>query len=130
MIKKSEISIAVIGLGYVGLPLAVEFSKKFPVVGYDLNTDRINELKKGKDRTGEINPFELKQMENLVNSQNINDEEKIDLNFSIGKAYEDIKSFEKSFKYLEKGNNLKKNKAKYNNKTEINLFVAFMAKGE
>ena len=66
MIKKSEISIAVIGLGYVGLPLAVEFSKKFPVVGYDLNTDRINELKKGKDRTGEINPFELKQMENLL----------------------------------------------------------------
>ena len=64
----------------------------------------------------------LKQMENLVNSQNINDEEKIDLNFSLGKAYEDIKSFEKSFKYLEKGNNLKKNKAKYNSKTEINLF--------
>ena len=66
MIKESEISIAVIGLGYVGLPLAVEFSKKFPVVGFDLNTDRINELKRGKDRTGEINPSELKQMENLL----------------------------------------------------------------
>ena len=66
MIKESEISIAVIGLGYVGLPLAVEFSKKFPVVGYDLNTDRINELKRGKDRTREINSSELNKNESLL----------------------------------------------------------------
>ena len=54
MIKNSEISIAVIGLGYVGLPLALEFSKKYPVIGYDLNNERIGELKKGHDRTGEV----------------------------------------------------------------------------
>jgi UDP-N-acetyl-D-glucosamine/UDP-N-acetyl-D-galactosamine dehydrogenase len=66
MIKESEISIAVIGLGYVGLPLAVEFSKKFPVVGFDLNTDRINELKRGKDRTREIDSSELNKNNNLI----------------------------------------------------------------
>ena len=65
MIEKNKISIAVIGLGYVGLPLAVEFSKKYPVVGYDLNNDRINELKKGYDRTGEFNSTELKSIKNL-----------------------------------------------------------------
>jgi len=66
LIKESEISIAVIGLGYVGLPLAVEFSKKFPVVGFDLNTDRINELKRGKDRTREIDYSELNKNNNLI----------------------------------------------------------------
>jgi len=66
MIKEDKISIAVIGLGYVGLPLAVEFSKKFPVVGFDLNTDRINELKRGKDRTREIDSSELNKNNNLI----------------------------------------------------------------
>src|SRR5690606_37789874 len=46
--------IAIIGLGYVGLPLAVEFAKKYPVVGFDINESRINELKQGHDRTLEI----------------------------------------------------------------------------
>ena len=41
--------IAVIGLGYVGLPLAIEFSKKFKVVGYDLDLDKINNIKKRKN---------------------------------------------------------------------------------
>ena len=49
-IKQKEIKIAVIGLGYVGLPLAVEFSKIYPVVGFDLNQNRINELKTGLDK--------------------------------------------------------------------------------
>ena len=65
MIEQNKISIAVIGLGYVGLPLAVEFIKKYPVVGYDLNNDRINELKEGYDRTGEINSEILKSAKNL-----------------------------------------------------------------
>ena len=39
-----DIKIAVIGLGYVGLPLAVEFGKKYPVIGFDINQNRINEL--------------------------------------------------------------------------------------
>jgi len=45
--------IAVIGLGYVGLPLAIEFGKKYPVLGFDINTARIGELKLGKDHTRE-----------------------------------------------------------------------------
>ena len=66
MIKESEISIAVIGLGYVGLPLAVEFTKKYPVIGYDLNNRRIQELKKGYDRTGEVDAKSLGSAKNLL----------------------------------------------------------------
>ncbi|QDH81254.1 nucleotide sugar dehydrogenase [Echinicola soli] len=47
-------NIAVIGLGYVGLPLAVEFAKKFPVTGYDISNSRVEELSKGVDHTLEI----------------------------------------------------------------------------
>ncbi|MGF1555868.1 nucleotide sugar dehydrogenase [Paucihalobacter sp.] len=52
--QSSRDKIAIIGLGYVGLPLAVEFAKKYPVVGFDINTKRITELKKGKDHTLEV----------------------------------------------------------------------------
>lgn len=54
-----EIKIAIIGLGYVGLPLAVEFGKKYPIIGFDINSKRIDELKKGIDRTLEIDPKNL-----------------------------------------------------------------------
>lgn len=50
----NNLKIAVIGLGYVGLPLAVEFSKKFKVLGFDIDNQRIKELNKGFDRTNEI----------------------------------------------------------------------------
>ena len=46
--------ICVVGLGYVGLPLALEFSKRFSTKGYDIERERILELKKGFDRTGEF----------------------------------------------------------------------------
>ena len=49
----------IIGLGYVGLPLAVEFSKKFNVIGYDINSKRVSELNLGNDITQEINQKEL-----------------------------------------------------------------------
>jgi UDP-N-acetyl-D-glucosamine/UDP-N-acetyl-D-galactosamine dehydrogenase len=49
-----EVKIAVIGLGYVGLPLAVEFSKKYPVVGFDINQKRVGELVAGHDATLEV----------------------------------------------------------------------------
>ncbi|WP_283635782.1 nucleotide sugar dehydrogenase [Aquaticitalea lipolytica] len=52
--------ITVIGLGYVGLPLAVEFSKKYHVTGFDINQKRIDELKQGKDRTLEVDNSDLK----------------------------------------------------------------------
>ena len=51
--------IAVVGLGYVGLPLAIHLSKEFEVVGYDVNPDRIKELQSGRDRTFEVSPEEL-----------------------------------------------------------------------
>ena len=54
--------IAIIGLGYVGLPLAFEFSKKYPVIGFDINSHRVNELNKGIDRTLEIESEELQKV--------------------------------------------------------------------
>ncbi|MFS2015448.1 Vi polysaccharide biosynthesis UDP-N-acetylglucosamine C-6 dehydrogenase TviB [Massilia sp. CT11-108] len=51
--------IAIIGLGYVGLPLAVEFGKKFPTIGFDINTRRVQELKEGVDNTLETESHEL-----------------------------------------------------------------------
>ncbi|MGC8697110.1 MAG: Vi polysaccharide biosynthesis UDP-N-acetylglucosamine C-6 dehydrogenase TviB, partial [Halothiobacillus sp.] len=53
--------IAIIGLGYVGLPLAVEFGKIRPVIGFDINASRIAELRRGQDRTLEVSIDELQQ---------------------------------------------------------------------
>ena len=55
-----EFKIAVLGLGYVGLPLAVEFSKKYSVIGFDINTARVSELNKGIDSTLEVDEDDLK----------------------------------------------------------------------
>ena len=55
----NQINLAVIGLGYVGLPLAVEFGKKRPVVGFDINARRVAELQSGQDHTLEVEPEEL-----------------------------------------------------------------------
>ena len=60
MIEQDKISIAIDGLGYVGLPLAAEFSKCFKVTGYDASSSRISELKNGKDGTGEVEAASLK----------------------------------------------------------------------
>lgn len=60
MNKKKQI--AVIGLGYVGLPLAIEFAKKYSVIGFDTNEKRIEELKHGRDHTKEANLDELKKI--------------------------------------------------------------------
>ena len=57
----SDARIAVIGLGYVGLPLAVEFGKQRPTTGFDINRQRIAELCSGVDRTREVDPAELAQ---------------------------------------------------------------------
>lgn len=55
----NDLKIGVIGLGYVGLPLAVEFGKKFPTFGFDVKTERVKELKQGKDSTLECEAKEL-----------------------------------------------------------------------
>jgi len=62
----NEIKIAIIGLGYVGLPLAVEFAKKYPVVGFDISEKRIEKLRAGTDDTREISAEELQAAENLT----------------------------------------------------------------
>ncbi|ADI92709.1 Vi polysaccharide biosynthesis UDP-N-acetylglucosamine C-6 dehydrogenase TviB [Acinetobacter sp. ACIN00229] len=69
----ADLRIAIIGLGYVGLPLAVEFGKKGPVVGFDINQNRINELKSGQDHTLEVTPEELQKAEKLSFSANLAD---------------------------------------------------------
>jgi UDP-N-acetyl-D-galactosamine dehydrogenase len=61
MAENSTIRIGIIGLGYVGLPLAVEFGKKFTTLGFDLNSKRIGELQSGIDVTREVQTDELKQ---------------------------------------------------------------------
>lgn len=73
MLQLSELKIAVIGLGYVGLPLAVEFGKKSPVVGFDIHQKRIDELRSGQDHTLEVSPEELKKAEYLQFSADLDD---------------------------------------------------------
>ena len=58
--KNNNIVIGIMGMGYVGLPLAVEFGKKYSTIGFDININRIKELKSGKDSTLEVEPEELK----------------------------------------------------------------------
>ena len=58
--KEQTRSIAVVGLGYVGLPIAVAFGKQGPVVGFDINKAKIAELRRGVDRTGEVSGADLK----------------------------------------------------------------------
>lgn len=58
----TEFKIAVIGLGYVGLPLARLFATKYPVVGYDINRNRISELMEGNDSTLEVESSQLQSV--------------------------------------------------------------------
>ena len=66
-------TIAIIGLGYVGLPLAVEFGKQRATIGFDINTKRIEELQSGQDHTLECTPQELKTAAHLRYSANTQD---------------------------------------------------------
>lgn len=65
--------IALVGLGYVGLPLAVEFGKKYQTIGFDINESRINELKQGKDSTLEVESEELALATQLSYTNDPND---------------------------------------------------------
>lgn len=74
--KKMELiksKIAIVGLGYVGLPLAIEFGKKYQTIGYDINEARINELKAGFDNTLECTEEQLKSAINLQFTSRIDD---------------------------------------------------------
>ncbi|MDC3382544.1 nucleotide sugar dehydrogenase, partial [Candidatus Pelagibacter sp.] len=72
-LKIINAKIAVIGLGYVGLPLIIQLAKKKPVIGYDIKNSRINELKNGIDSTLEVSSKELKFASNLFFTNNIKD---------------------------------------------------------
>ena len=73
MFSLEDVKIAVIGQGYVGLPLAVEFGKKYPTLGFDINKSRILELRDGKDSTLEVEPSELLNSQYLTFSYNHED---------------------------------------------------------
>jgi len=72
-VQLENIKLAIIGLGYVGLPLAVEFGKHRVVVGYDINQNRIAELKSGTDHTLETTPEELASARHLTYTTQIDD---------------------------------------------------------
>jgi len=69
----SEHTIAIIGLGYVGLPLAVEFGKHVSTIGFDINAARIDELQSGKDSTLECSPEELQSAKQLRYTSSLDD---------------------------------------------------------
>lgn len=73
MIALGDVRICVLGLGYVGLPLAVAFGQRFDTVGYDLDSGRINELRRGHDRTLEVEASELSAAPKLRFSDNTSD---------------------------------------------------------
>lgn len=69
----NQVKVAVIGLGYVGLPLAVEFGKKYNTLGFDINSKRVAELRGGTDHTKEVEPDELKKADKLKYSADVAD---------------------------------------------------------
>jgi len=69
----ADLSLAVIGLGYVGLPLAIAFGKKRSVVGFDINQVRVDEIKSGQDHTLEASPAELSEATHLSFTTNLED---------------------------------------------------------
>jgi len=68
-----NVKLGIIGLGYVGLPLAVEFGKKYPTLGFDINTKRVEELKQGHDFTLEVSSEELADSAFISYSANVDD---------------------------------------------------------
>lgn len=78
--------IAIIGLGYVGLPLAIEFGKKYDVLGFDINTERVNELSEGKDRTKEADMVSLRAVITLKQEGN-------SVGLSFSSAVDTLKSY-------------------------------------
>jgi UDP-N-acetyl-D-galactosamine dehydrogenase len=73
MFDLGNVHIGVLGLGYVGLPLAVEFGKKFTTIGLDINEARVQELKDGKDSSLEVDPSELQQVPRLTYTSQLDD---------------------------------------------------------
>ncbi|MGH8025756.1 MAG: Vi polysaccharide biosynthesis UDP-N-acetylglucosamine C-6 dehydrogenase TviB, partial [Pseudoxanthomonas sp.] len=68
--SRDQISIAVIGLGYVGLPLAATFGRRFKTLGFDINAKRVDELRRHHDHTLEVSEEELREAANLSFASN------------------------------------------------------------
>lgn len=73
LIAEEDIRIAVIGLGYVGLPVAVAFGEKFPTIGFDINLERLRSLKEHKDLNSEMSSAELMQSKHLSFTSELDD---------------------------------------------------------
>ncbi|WP_395805948.1 nucleotide sugar dehydrogenase [Daejeonella sp.] len=84
--KQSDYKIAIIGLGYVGLPLAIEFGKKYKVLGFDINRSRIEELNLLNDRTNEADLIGLKHAMDLAKSD-------VDLGLNFSANTDELKNY-------------------------------------
>src|SRR5579871_5061239 len=73
MIDVGDVRIGIVGLGYVGLPLAVYMARHFPVVGFDIDAERVRQLKDGADRTQEVTEGEFAAAKHLTFSSSIED---------------------------------------------------------
>ena len=73
MIDEKNTKIAIVGLGYVGLPLAIEFGKYFETIGFDINEFRIQELLAGHDSTLEVETHELQEAKKLIYTKDTKD---------------------------------------------------------
>ena len=71
--KVGQLKLGIIGLGYVGLPLALAFAQKREVIGFDVNKDRIKKLKSGVDKNKEFSKKEIKEAKSLKLTDNKND---------------------------------------------------------
>jgi len=78
-IEDKSVVVALIGLGYVGLPLAVEFGKNYDVIGFDINEKRIDQLKKGNDKTLEVSSEELAEAVKLSYTTKLEDLKRADV---------------------------------------------------
>ena len=74
-----NLKISIVGLGYVGLPLLVEFSKKYQVIGFDIDKLRISELQRGYDKTLELTSDDLNNLSNLVFTNSVSDIQNCDI---------------------------------------------------
>ena len=72
MFRIEKVNIGIIGLGYVGLPLAVEFGKSYSTIGFDINSQRVSQLQAGHDFTLEVSDEELSQSSKLLYSSDVN----------------------------------------------------------
>ncbi len=122
---KHNLIVGVIGLGYVGTPLALSLARYFKVVGFDLNKNRILQLKKRKDITNETNLNEFKRAKKILFSDELNDLKNCNI-FIITVPSPVTKTNKPDFKYLKKASSLV---AKVMNKESIIVYESTVYPG-